>query len=105
MSKFVPREFEPLSSLKELVYNGAEKFGDKPLYYYIENKEKKTYTYIDHKNTVNAFGTALFDLGLNGKTVSLCCDQHPYWISSFISVIAVVPPQAANLYVIFCGRF
>ena len=88
MSKFVPREFEPLSSLKELVYNGAEKFGDKPLYNYIENKEKKTYTYIDHKNTVNAFGTALFDLGLNGKTVSLCCDQHPYWISSFISVIA-----------------
>ena len=88
MSKFVPRGYEILTSLKELVYYGAEKYGDKPLYCYIENKEKKVYTYIDHKNTFEAFGTALYELGLNRKTVSLCCDQHPYWIASFISVIA-----------------
>ena len=71
-----------------MVYKNAEKFGDKPLYVYIENKEKKSYSYIDHKNTFDAFGTALFDLGLNGKSVSLCCDQHPFWIVSFEAVIA-----------------
>lgn len=86
-SKFVPRDFTTPRSVKEYVYGIAEKFGDKPLYLYLENKEKKTYSYNDHKNTFNAFGTALFELGLNGKAVSLCSDQHPHWVASFLSVI------------------
>lgn len=87
-SKFVPRGYETPSSIKDYVNSCADRFGDKALYWYIENKEKKTYTYNDHKDTVAAFGTALFELGLNGKTVSLCSDQHPHWIASFLSVIA-----------------
>lgn len=86
-SKFVPRDYKIPASVRELVYSGAERFGDKPLYLYVENKEKKTYSYNDHKNTFDAFGTALFELGLNGKSVSLCSDQHPYWVASFLSVI------------------
>lgn len=85
---FTPRDIKSLDSTKELVYTIASRFGDKPLYYYIENKEQKTYTYNDHKKTFDAFGTALFELGLNGKAVSLCSDQHPYWVASFLSVIA-----------------
>lgn len=85
---FTPRDIKSLSSTKELVYTNAERFGDKPLYIYVENKEKKTYTYNDNKETFDAFGTALFRLGLNGKAVSLCTEQHPHWIASFLSVIA-----------------
>ena len=88
MKKFIPRDYKSLSSVKEFVYYIHDKYKDKTLYEYIENKEKKTYTYLDHKNTFEAFGTALFKLGLNGKPVALCCDQHPYWIASFLSVIA-----------------
>ena len=87
-SKFVPRDFKTQASVKEFVYSCAEKYGDKPLYLYLENKETKSYSYNDHKRTFDAFGTALFESGLNGKTVSLCSDQHPHWIASFEAVIA-----------------
>ena len=85
---FTPRDIKSLDSTKELVYNIADRFGDKPLYYYIENKEKKTYTYSEHKEVFDAFGTALYDLGLNDKKIALCSDQHPLWVASFLSVIA-----------------
>ena len=87
MKKFVPREFKRLSSVEELVYTAAGRFGDKPLYYYIEDKEKKTFTYNDHKHSFDALRAALTDMRLGGKTVSLCGDQHPDWITTFLSVI------------------
>ena len=86
--KFKPRDINSLSSVKELVYSNADMYGDKSLYIYIEEKERKTFTYNDQKTTFDALGTALFDLGLDGKHIALCSDQHPDWISTFLSVIA-----------------
>ncbi len=85
---FTPRDIRSLDSVKDLVYTNAERFGDKSLYVYIENKEQLTYSYNEHKDVFNAFGTALFELGLNEKKISLCSDQHPHWVASFLSVIA-----------------
>ena len=86
--KFSPRDIRSLESVKDLVYTNAERFGDKPLYIYLQNKEQITYTYNEHKDVFNAFGTALFELGLNDKKIALCSDQHPHWVASFLSVIA-----------------
>ena len=86
--KFKPRDINSLSSVKELVYSNASMYGDKSLYIYIEEKERKTFTYNDQKTTFDALGAALFDLGLDGKHIALCSDQHPDWISTFLSVIA-----------------
>ena len=86
--KFKPRDINSLSSVKELVYSNAGMYGDKSLYIYIEEKERKTFTYNDQKTTFDALGAALFDLGLDGKHIALCSDQHPDWISTFLSVIA-----------------
>lgn len=85
---FKPREINSLSSVKEFVDVNAERFKDKPLYIYIENKEKHDFSYQDQKTFFYALGAALFDLGLNGKTAALCSDQHPDWITAFLSVIA-----------------
>ena len=85
---FTPRDIRSLDSVKDLVYTNAERFGDKPLYIYLQNKEQITYTYNEHKEIFDAFGTALFELGLNDKKVALCSDQHPHWVASFLSVIA-----------------
>ena len=41
-----------ISDLRDMVNSSAEKFGDKVLYRYLENKVEKTYTYNDLKNNV-----------------------------------------------------
>ena len=89
MNKKLPHhQYQDLYNLKDLVYVNAERWGDKPLYIYIENKEKNIYTYNDHKRTFNALGTALYKYGLFEKTVSLVGDQHPDWIATYLSVIS-----------------
>ncbi len=88
MKKPLPNHpYQDLLTLKELVYVNAERWGDKPLYIYLENKEKKTYSYNDHKRTFDAVGTALSKLGLFESTVSLVGDQHPYWVVAYLTVI------------------
>ena len=89
MKKSLPdHPYQDLNTVKDLVYVNAERWGDKPLYIYIENKEKQIYTYNDHKRTFDALGTALSGLGLFDKTVSLVGDQHPDWIAAYLSVIS-----------------
>ncbi|MBQ3870281.1 MAG: AMP-binding protein [Clostridia bacterium] len=88
MKKELPHHpYQDLIRLRDLVYVNAERWGDKPLYIYVENKEKHIYTYNDHKRVFNAIGTALSKLGLFEKTVSLVGDQHPDWIDAYLSVI------------------
>ncbi len=89
MKKFTPRPIDRISSVEELVYSSAERFGDKPLYIYVEDKEQHTFSYNEHKSSFDALRAALIDLGLAGKKISLCSDQHPDWITAFLSVIGV----------------
>ena len=86
--RFVPREIDSIESIKYLVNFSGDSYKERTVYRYIEDKETKVFTYNDLKQSFNCLGTALFELGLNDKKVALCLDQHPYWITSFFSVIA-----------------
>ena len=71
----------------QMVRTGAEQFGDKELYIYLEQKEEKRLTYKENYDRVLAFGTALADLGLLGKNVAIMGDTHPSYMTAFFAII------------------
>ncbi len=82
-------------NMRQLVYSSAQRYGDKPLYVYIEKKQKLNYTYNDNKRSFDAVGTRMFELGLKEKNCALLGDQHPHWLAAYLASIscggAVVP--------------
>jgi long-chain acyl-CoA synthetase len=75
------------SDLRDMVYKCAEKFGDKNLYTYSENDLEKTWSYNDLKENLDAVGTALSMLGLQGKRIAVIGDTHPMYTTIYLSAI------------------
>ncbi len=89
MKKSVERRApKEVTDLLQLVRTGAEQFGDKDIYIYLENKQEKHVTYEQNYENVLNFGTALCELGIAGKNIAVIGDTHPYYMASFISVIS-----------------
>ncbi len=77
-----------ITDLLHLARSGAEKFEDKDIYIYLENKEEKHLSYRENYERVLYLGTALKSLGLLGKNVAIVGDTHPSYMTTFLSVIA-----------------
>ena len=76
-----------ITDLRHLVKSGAEAFGDKPLYFYIENKETLEYSFKKlYKETVY-IGTYLQSKGLMGKGVAVIGHTHPRYTATYISTV------------------
>ncbi len=89
MSKKIARSApKPILDLRQLTRTGAEIYGDKDIYIYLENKQEKHITYKQNYERVLHFGTALSSLGLIGKTIALVGETHPSYMTAFISVIS-----------------
>ncbi|MBO4769468.1 MAG: AMP-binding protein [Clostridia bacterium] len=76
-----------VENLVQMTRTGAELFEDKDIYIYIEDKEEKHQTYRENYERVMDFGTALCELGLNGRTVACVGDTHPRYMTGFFAVI------------------
>ena len=85
-----PARYSPkiVTDLRQLVRTGAECYGDKDLYIYLENKEEKRLSYKENYDRLLHFGTALGDLGLLGKNIALVGDTHPSYMTAFLTVIS-----------------
>ncbi len=73
--------------LRDLPRGCAEIFGDKVVYYYIENRETKTCTYRQIWDNMNRLGQALTKLGLLGKHVAVMGEVHPAYTTTYLSVV------------------
>ncbi len=78
---------QDLQCIRDLVYVNANKYGDKPLYVHLENGQKITFTYNDNKRCFDALGTAFAELGLMKSTVAVVGDQHPDWMTAYLTTI------------------
>ena len=78
---------QDLQCIRDLVYVNAGKYGDKPLYIHLEKGQKVTFTYNDHKRRFDALGTAYAELGLMKSTVAVVGDQHPDWMTTYLTTI------------------
>lgn len=81
-------EVRPLKNIKELVCSSAERYSDKELYAYIEKRERRTFTYNDNLRVFNALGTWLFDRGFKQCGIAVVGDQHPDWMSAYLTAIS-----------------
>lgn len=83
--KSVYEKPSPIRDLKQLVNVNAEEYGDKPLYCYKSGKEIKTFSYKEMKETVDALGTALAEMGLMGKNIAVIGEANPYYMATYFA--------------------
>ncbi len=76
-----------IADLRDLVKSGADAFGHKPLYYYIENGETLKYSYKRLYHETLQIGAALASKGLMGKGVAVIGHTHPRYTATYISVV------------------
>ena len=74
-------------NLKEVIETAVELYGDKPAFTEIRGKTPLTYSYNRFFDDVNAFGTALYSLGLEGRHIAILGENSYFWIVSYFSAI------------------
>ena len=95
---------EPVYSFKDLLNNTAERYPDNVAYKFKKNLGKKDekiieITYKEFREDVNKLGTALLDLGLEGKKIAVISNNRYEWCVSYLAVtignMIVVPLDKA----------
>lgn len=83
------REIRKISSLKDMLKQSIDLYGDKPVF--LAKKEKGgEYFHIDYKQfgrDVNAMGTALMKMGLKDKKIAIIGENCYQWIVTYMAVV------------------
>ena len=91
-----------VTDLKDLLYQSAKRYKNRTAFK-LKDKNSKIYnvTYTEFKNSVEALGTSLIDLGLAKKNIAVIGKNSYSWISSYFasSIIGTVVPIDKELYV------
>jgi len=82
-------EVRPINNLREMLKGSVELYGDKPAFLY-KKKEGDNYlpiTYRQYGDDVDAFGTALVNLGLKGKRIAVISETRYEWVLSYMATV------------------
>ena len=79
---------KPVTDLRSMMESTAQIYGERPVFIYRENGEKKQLTYNEFWEDIRAFGTGLYQYGLAGKRIAVVGDTHPAWLTAFIATIS-----------------
>ena len=92
--KVSPRlyEYDDFKNLKEMLSNSREKYGNCAAFKFkTEIPEKlRIETYSEFTDKVDALGTALISVGLEGKRIAVIGDNRYEWALSYLSVVCGV---------------
>ena len=86
-------EYLEISDLKDMLNKTKKLYGNRPAYKLRKNSfdtEKKEYKIITHKevrDTVDALGTALINMGLKDKRIAVIGENSYEWEISYLSVV------------------
>ena len=84
-------DYLEISDLKDMLNKTKKLYGDRPAYKLREkNSEEKKYKIITHKevrNTVDALGTALINMGLKDKRIAVIGENSYEWEISYLSIV------------------
>ena len=80
---------ERITDLKDMINKSVEKFSDRPAYVFKTEKkgEFKEITYKQLKNDIDSLGTALINLGLEGKRVAVIGENRYEWGVTYLAVV------------------
>lgn len=76
-----------ITDLRDLVHGSAELFGDKILYYYLEDGVQKEFAYRRLWEDMNAVGQAFIELGLGGHHIAVMGEVHPAYITTYLATV------------------
>ncbi len=78
-----------IDTLKEMLNTSKELFGKKPAFLYKEEKggDYKEINYITLKDDVDALGTKLIDLGLEGENIAVIGENCYAWMVSYFAIV------------------
>lgn len=77
----------PIKNLKQLVNESCELYKDRVAYYYKEDGAYQPIRYSHVKIDVDALGTALVKLGLQGRRIAVIGENRYEWAISYLSII------------------
>ena len=80
---------EKITDLKNMINKSVAKFSDRPAYVFKTEKkgEFKEITYKQLKNDIDSLGTALINLGLEGKRVAVIGENRYEWGVTYLAVV------------------
>ena len=85
--KLREREFHEVMGIREFL-DVIETHGDKTLFMWCEHKEDKSIAYGEFCEWVKNTAAGLCEMGLGGKTVGVMGDTSPYWVASYLAILA-----------------
>ncbi|PKM62479.1 MAG: AMP-dependent synthetase [Firmicutes bacterium HGW-Firmicutes-21] len=81
-------EVREISSFRDLLDSGATIYGDRAAFKYKVDGEVVSVSYKEFKGAVDAFGTALIDMGISGKHIGIVGDNCFEWVRSYLAILA-----------------
>lgn len=84
MKPFLRDPPKEIKDLRDMVITSAEKFGDKDIYVYKDDREEKHCTYKQLEELIAAFGAALGTLDLVGSPVAIVSETSPKVTISYL---------------------
>lgn len=75
------------NSIRELMDNSKELFGERPSFEIKKGNELCEITYNEYLNEINAFINALLDMNLGGKCIGICSDNRYEYVLTYIGTI------------------
>ncbi|MGN0448395.1 MAG: AMP-binding protein [Acutalibacteraceae bacterium] len=78
--------YGPLSTVKD-IFTRSEEFGDRVQFVEKVKKQDAVYTVRDFHDKVKQLGTALFEMGLAGKHISIVSENSYNWVVAFFAIV------------------
>ena len=80
-------KFEKITDLKDMINKSGEKFADKPAFKYKTDVEGKfvAITYGQFLEEINALGTKLVNMGLQGKRIAIISENRYEWCLAYMA--------------------
>ncbi len=86
-NKTTERVFHEVKGVREFL-DVIAGHGDKTVYMWSEHKEDKSVTYAEFCSWVRNVAAGLDTMGLAGKNIGIIGDASPYWIATYLAVLA-----------------
>ncbi|MDD4773627.1 MAG: AMP-binding protein [Eubacteriales bacterium] len=76
-----------INNLRDIIRDGADKYGDRPALYYRRNKEELSFSFNDYNNNMNRLGTAFAALGLADAHIAVIGDTCPEYLVTYHATV------------------
>lgn len=83
-------EVRKITDIKDMLLQSAELFAEKTAFLVKHGGKYVPITYNKYKSDVDAFGTALTDLGLKGKKIAILGENRYEWAVAYMAVVCGV---------------